>query len=44
MGITGTPRIVDPPAPVPEPVSMVFLTTGLIGVLGYVARKRMQTK
>jgi uncharacterized membrane protein len=30
--------------PVPEPVSMIFFGTGLIGVVGYVARRRMQTR
>jgi len=41
MGITGTPWVVDPPASVPEPVSVVFFGTGLVGVVGYVARRRM---
>ena len=27
---------------VPEPVSMVFFATGLVGVVGYVARRRME--
>ncbi len=42
MGITGTPWIEDPPAAVPEPVSMIFFATGVVGVLGYVSRRRMQ--
>ena len=29
---------------VPEPVSMIFFATGLVGVVGYVARRRMQTR
>jgi len=29
-------------APIPEPVSMVFFGTGVVGVLGFVARRRMR--
>jgi len=31
-------------APVPEPISMIFFGTGVVGVFGYVARKRLQKK
>jgi len=31
-------------APVPEPISMIFFGTGVVGVFGYVARKRMRSR
>jgi len=36
MGVAG----VLGPSPVPEPISMIFFGTGLVGVFGYVARRR----
>ena len=31
-------------SPIPEPVSLIFFGTGLVGVFGFVARRRMQAK
>ena len=41
LGNTGGQSWVDLTiAPVPEPISMIFFGTGLVGVVGYVARRR----
>jgi len=31
-------------APIPEPISMIFFGTGVVGVFGYVARRRMRSR
>ena len=30
--------------PVPEPISMIFFGTGVVGVFGYISRKRLQKR
>jgi len=34
--------LLTPQAPIPEPISMIFFGTGVVGVLGYVSRKRIR--
>jgi len=40
IGIRAYFDVEAPPAPVPEPQSLIFFGTGLVGVVGYVVRRR----
>jgi len=35
-------RVSLTPAPIPEPISMIFFGTGVVGVLGFVSRRKMR--
>ena len=42
LSMSSIPVAGAPPSPVPEPMAAIFFGTGVVGVLGYVARRRMQ--